>query len=106
MNILTEYDVSIIAGGVDQRIGPAGAIVGAAVGAAAHQGIHLATHGTLAPIKTTLAAAGVGALTGLTGGALVAASGGGLAGNLAWRPGMAALNFGANKASQFYLNGH
>ncbi|PIL44875.1 hypothetical protein CR105_10345 [Massilia eurypsychrophila] len=39
--------------------------------------------------------AGVGALTSGLGGALIGASGGGIAGNVAWRPAMLATNFGA-----------
>jgi hypothetical protein len=37
---------------------------------------------------------GTGALTGGFGGALIRASGGGLAGNIAWRPNILASNFG------------
>lgn len=39
--------------------------------------------------------AGVGALTGGFGTALIGASGGGIAGNVAWRPAMVATTFGA-----------
>ena len=42
----------------------------------------------------TVYSIGTGALTGGVGGALIRASGGGLAGNLAWRPNMLAASFG------------
>ena len=38
--------------------------------------------------------AGTGALPGVAGGALIRLSGGGLAGNIAWRPNILAANFG------------
>ena len=41
----------------------------------------------------SLYSAGTGALTGGIGGALIRASGGGIAGNIAWRPNIQAANF-------------
>lgn len=43
-------------------------------------------------------ATGTGAITGGLGGAAIKAAGGGIAANVAWRPGFVGLNFGVQKA--------
>lgn len=103
---ITQHELNLVTGAYQERIGPMGALVGAGIGAAFHQGTHLFNHGTFAPLNTTVAAASIGAVTGFTGGALSAAAGGGIIGNIAWKPGIAAVGYGANKASEFYLNKH
>ena len=42
--------------------------------------------------------AGAGAVTGGLGGAAIKAAGGGIVGNIAWRPGFTGLSFGIQKA--------
>ncbi len=49
----------------------------------------------------SLLAFGTGALTGGVGGALIRASGGGIAGNIAWRPNMFGANFGFSQYSNY-----
>ncbi|QDD65811.1 hypothetical protein EJD96_17395 [Herbaspirillum seropedicae] len=51
--------------------------------------------------RGSLYSIGTGALTGGMGGALIRASGGGLAGQIAWRPNMLASNFGASQYSRY-----
>lgn len=77
-----------------------GALVNVAIGAAVGGGGYvLMALATDTPMTWQGAAfsIGMGALTGGLGGALIGASGGGIAGNLAWRPAMLATNFGATQ---------
>jgi hypothetical protein len=74
-----------------------GAWVNFALGGAASFGMYAITnYATNRPItwQGSLYSIGTGALTGGMGGVLIRASGGGFAGNLAWRPNMLATNFG------------
>ncbi|HGG9958681.1 TPA: hypothetical protein ACJKEL_000944 [Neisseria meningitidis] len=82
----------------------AAAAFGGALGTWGYHGANLYNHGKLGTAQGAATAAGIGAATGVaaTGVAatgLAAAAGGGLAGNLAWRPGIHALGFGANAAN-------
>ncbi|BEV16803.1 hypothetical protein HBDW_35910 [Herbaspirillum sp. DW155] len=81
-----------------------GAFVNFALGGAAGFGVYavsnLLTH---QPItwQGSLYSFGTGALTGGMGGALIRASGGGLAGQIAWRPNIHAANFGFSQYSRY-----
>ena len=77
-----------------------GALVNFAVGGAIGLGTYVAiAYVSDGPLtwQGALFSIGVGAVTGGAGGALIKASGGGLAANVAWRPGMAAVSFGASQ---------
>ncbi|WP_050010701.1 MULTISPECIES: hypothetical protein [Herbaspirillum] len=81
-----------------------GAWVNFAVGGAIGFGSYaLANYVTNRPItwQGSLYSIGTGALTGGMGGALIRASGGGLAGQIAWRPNILASNFGASQYSRY-----
>lgn len=74
-----------------------GAFVNFAVGAGIGLGTYVATNLYYdRPItwQGSIYSMGTGALTGGVGGALIRASGGGIVGNVAWRPNMLATNFG------------
>lgn len=74
-----------------------GAWVNFAIGGAASFGFYAATsYYNNQPItwQGSLYSIGTGALTGGVGGALIRASGGGVVGNVAWRPNVLASNFG------------
>ncbi|HFC7732943.1 TPA: hypothetical protein ACFOYK_002098, partial [Neisseria meningitidis] len=77
----------------------AAAAFGGALGAWGYHGANLYNHGKLGTAQGAATAAGIGAATGVAATGLAAAAGGGLAGNLAWRPGIHALGFGANAAN-------
>lgn len=77
-----------------------GAWINFAVGAAGGLGFYAWHHRNNFSNMTWSGAAfsaGTGALTGGVGGILIRASGGGLAGNIAWRPNMMAINFGVGQ---------
>lgn len=74
-----------------------GAFLNFAIGGAAGFGFYAASNWyNNRPItwQGSLYSIGTGALTGGVGGALIRASGGGIAGNIAWRPNILASNFG------------
>lgn len=73
-------------------------VYGAAIGAGGYAAHHLA-FGQPLTWQGAAYAAGVGAVTGGVGGVLIRASGGGIAGNIAWRPNMWSTNFGAGQYS-------
>lgn len=77
----------------------AAAAFGGALGTWGYHGANLYNHGKLGTAQGAATAAGIGAATGVAATGLAAAAGGGLAGNLAWRPGIHALGFGANAAN-------
>ncbi|MBG7621157.1 hypothetical protein I5R65_16965 [Herbaspirillum sp. AP02] len=82
-----------------------GAWVNFAIGGAVGFGSYaLTNYYTDRPItwQGSLYSIGTGALAGGIGGALISASGGGLAGQIAWRPNILASNFGASQYSQYH----
>ncbi|WP_092355268.1 class IIb bacteriocin, lactobin A/cerein 7B family [Collimonas sp. OK242] len=90
LSLLSQQEMKETEGGV-LPVAVAGAIGGAAVNTIIYAGTSLANG---RPMTWTGAgiAAGSGALIGSGGNALMLASGGGLAANLAWRPAMIAAN--------------
>ena len=66
-------------------------IIGTAIGLIAYS-INKRKHGEPMTISGATTAAGFGAMTGGFGGLAARAAGGGLIGNLAWRPGFMAVN--------------
>lgn len=81
-----------------------GAWVHWAVGGAAGLGMYAVSNwyrGRPITWRGALYAAGTGALTGGVGGALIRASGGGIAGNVAWRPNIMAANFSFSRYSNY-----
>jgi len=76
-----------------------GAWMNFAIGGAIGFGAHALSHGRNMTFRSAAIATGTGALTGGVGGALIRASGGGFAGNVAWRPNMLATNFGVSRVN-------
>ena len=77
----------------------AAAAVGGAVGAWGYHISNYRHHGKLGTAQGAAQAAGIGALSGAAATGLSAAAGGGLAGHLAWRPGIHAFGIGASAAN-------
>ncbi|MGZ2745988.1 hypothetical protein [Burkholderia stagnalis] len=96
MHVLSENEIRKVSGG----LGPVGMIPGALGGLAMYAGSHYFFNKPMT-LQGAAWAAGTGAAVGATGGALMVASGGGVAANLAWRPGMAGVNFGLGQYSGF-----
>jgi len=71
-----------------------GAWLNFAVGSTLGLATHAFVHRQNMTWRSAAIATGTGALTGGVGGALIRVSGGGIAGNLAWRLNMLAANFG------------
>lgn len=97
MQTLSEEEIYQVAGG----FGPPGALFGAGVGLTAYGAEHL-MNGEPMTWKGVAWAAGSGALIGVGGLALKAASGGGLAAEMAWEPGLRGLSFGLDQISSGY----
>jgi len=77
-----------------------GAVWQYAIGAASGFGFYAATNWyNNRPItwQGSIHSLATGAITGGVGGALIRASGGGIAGNIAWRPNIISANFGSSK---------
>ncbi|WP_217122754.1 hypothetical protein [Burkholderia multivorans] len=91
---LSHHEIRKVSGGV----GPVGAILGAGGNMAVYAAMHQIQNKPMT-WQGVAWAAGTGAANGATGGALMAASGGGLAAQIAWRPGMMGLNFGLGQLS-------
>ena len=92
---LSSKEIELVSGGV----GPI--VVGAIMGA----GGYIYKNGSESTLTGIVAAAGIGAVTGGVQGALIKAAGGGLIGNIAWRPGMAGINYGAQQVGSAYTSG-
>lgn len=85
MKVLSSEEINKVHGGVWQAVG--GAAIG--LGAYAYNSHRANRPMTLSGAATAI---GFGAMTGGLGGAAVRAAGGGIVGNVAWRPGFAAIN--------------
>lgn len=93
----SEKPVELVALSQQEMQDTEGAIWNFAIGAAGGLGFYAWHHRNNFSSMTWQGAAfsaGTGALTGGLGGALIRASGGGLVGNIAWRPNIMASNFG------------
>jgi len=76
-----------------------GAVWNFVFGGAMGFGAHAIQHRRNMTWRSAAIATGTGALTGGVGGALIRASGGGIAGQVAWRPNMLATNFGVGQVN-------
>jgi phage-related protein len=85
MRELTKEDVNEVNGGFW------GFIIGSAISLVSYA-INKHRHEEPMTIPGAVTAAGFGAITGGVGGAAVEVAGGGIAANIAWRPGFAAIN--------------
>lgn len=94
IQVLSKNEICKVSGGV----GPVGALLGAGGNLVAYAAMHQIQNKPMT-WQGAAWAAGTGAAVGVTGGALMAASGGGIAAQIAWRPGMMGLNFGLSQLS-------